>query len=130
MRMRIKIEGRPIAWKRAGVSKGRFFDRQAKERAAFQWELKKDFRKPPTSSPINLSCVFSFRIPKSLSKAKRMAFLGKPHKSRPDADNLAKWIGDCGNDVLWLDDSQIAKLSIEKIWGEEDETTIDFEEMG
>jgi hypothetical protein len=40
---KIIIEGRPVAWARAGISKNRFFDRQSKERQSFQWKLKSAF---------------------------------------------------------------------------------------
>jgi len=66
-------------------------------------------------------------VPKSWSKVKRAAMLGKPHESRPDLDNLAKFVNDVANGILWQDDAQIARLSLEKVWAEEDKTVIDFE---
>ena len=55
---RIEIKGRPIAWKRVGANKGRFYDRQDKDRRAFQWKLKTRFTKHPSDAPIALSCTF------------------------------------------------------------------------
>lgn len=125
--MKIEIPGRPVAWARAGCSRGRFFDRQAKEKQSFQWRLKTGFRGSPINRPIALTCTFSFQVPKSWSKVKRAAMLGKPHESRPDLDNLAKFVNDVANGILWQDDAQIARLSLEKVWAEEDKTVIDFE---
>lgn len=125
---KIIIEGRPIAWARAGISKKRFFDRQSKERQSFQWKLKSAFNKGPTKAPISLSCVFSFALPKSSSKAKRKALLGTFHVGRPDVDNLAKFVNDAAQGILWGDDSQVVLLTVEKVWAEEDKTTICFKE--
>ena len=126
---KIEIEGRPIAWKRVGVNRGRFFDRQDREHRSFQWKLKSAFNKSPTEAPIALSCVFSFALPKSSSKSKRKALLGTFHDGRPDVDNLLKWVGDAAQGILWKDDAQIVKLiNVAKIWGEQDKTEIFFEE--
>lgn len=124
----IEIFGKPIAWKRVGVNRGRFFDRQSKERQSFQWKLKSAFNKGPTEGPILLSCVFSFSLPKSSSKVKRKALLGTFHEGRPDVDNLAKFVNDASQGILWRDDSQVVRLTVEKVWAEEDKTTICFEE--
>ena len=127
---KIIIEGRPIAWARAGVSKNRFFDRQSKERSVFQWKLKSAFRKGPSEASIALRCIFAFAVPKSLSKVKRKVLLGAPHEGRPDLDNLLKWVGDTGQGILWKDDKQVVKLlSVEKIWAEKGSTIIYFEEV-
>jgi len=124
---KIIIEGRPVAWARAGICKNRFFDRQSKERQSFQWKLKRAFNKCPTEAAIVLSCIFSFALPKNASKAKRMALLGTFHEGRPDVDNLAKFVNDAAQGILWCDDSQVVRLTVEKVWAEEDKTTICFE---
>jgi len=40
-------------------------------------------------------------------------------------DNVAKTLLDAGNGILWADDRQIARLSIEKAYGPEDRTHIE-----
>jgi Holliday junction resolvase RusA-like endonuclease len=47
---------------------------------------------------------------------------------RPDVDNLAKFVNDVAQGILWGDDSQVVRLTVEKVWAEEDKTTICFEE--
>lgn len=126
---RMEIEGKPTAWARAGTCRGRFFDRQSKERRSFQWKLKTGFQKDPLNRPITLACIFSFEIPKSWSKAKKTALLGKSHEGRPDLDNLVKWVGDAAQGILWDDDAKIVKLTAEKVWAEKDITIITFEEI-
>ena len=86
---KIEIVGKPIAWQRVGACGKRFFDRQSRERTAFQWKLKSAYRKQPLNKAISLECTFVFKISESLSRVKKMALVGKPHDSRPDLDNLS-----------------------------------------
>lgn len=48
-----------------------------------------------------------------------------PDLPRWDVDNVAKTILDAGNGILWADDRQIARLTIEKAFGPEDRTHIE-----
>lgn len=48
-----------------------------------------------------------------------------PDLPRWDVDNVAKTLLDVGNNVLWADDRQIARLCIEKAYGPEDRTHIE-----
>jgi len=59
-----------------------------------------------------LSWLAVFALPKSWSKKKKEAMGGKPHRQRPDRDNIDKAI----LDSLFKDDSGIASGHIEKIW--------------
>ena len=43
------------------------------------------------------------------------------HAKRPDAENVAKAVLDAGTGVLWADDSQVARLVIEKWIGAQGE---------
>ena len=47
---------------------------------------------------------------------------------KPDIDNLLKFIMDSGNKILWVDDSQIWKVEMEKVYSEIPSTTIEIEE--
>lgn len=51
----------------------------------------------------------------------------KAHVSKPDVDNLAKFILDCGKGVLWEDDSQIVSLSASKYYSDEPRTLMRIE---
>lgn len=62
-----------------------------------------------------------FSIPKSTSKKKREEiFRGniKPTK-KPDCDNIAKVVLDALNKVAYYDDSQIVKLTVQKLYSDE-----------
>jgi len=73
--------------------------------------------------PVQLSCSFYFEIPKSLSKKKRAA-LDARHVKKPDADNLLKFVADCGVGILWHDDAQVSVCNIEKVYSEKPRTEI------
>ena len=64
---------------------------------------------------------FIIPMPKSWSKKKKLQMVATPMQQRPDADNLCKAL----MDALLKEDSQVWKLEIEKIWGEEGMILID-----
>lgn len=73
--------------------------------------------------PIKAKIIAYYKIPKSYTKAKRLACNDNiilPTK-KPDADNIAKIILDSLNKIAFDDDSQIAELSVSKRWTEEQE---------
>lgn len=58
--------------------------------------------------------TFVMPMPESWSKRKRFEMLGRPHKVKPDVDNLCKSI----LDSLFKNDSHIHDIRISKVWGE------------
>lgn len=45
----------------------------------------------------------------------------RPKRGRPDIENLAKAVMDAANGVLWIDDSQVVRLSVEKLYAAQGE---------
>lgn len=72
--------------------------------------------KPPFGGPTAITVVATFSIPKSWSKAKRAAT--RSHISKPDGSNVLKAVEDALNDVIWVDDSQIVRATVEKRYGD------------
>jgi Holliday junction resolvase RusA-like endonuclease len=74
---------------------------------------------PPLQGPLSLELVAVSLPPQSWSKRKRSdAFAGLIRPTgKPDADNVAKAVGDGGNGVLWADDKQIVDLRVQKVYG-------------
>ena len=56
--------------------------------------------------------VTRIRMPASRSKKKKAAMTGKPHRQRPDVDNLGKALFD----ALFKEDSCIAQSFARKFW--------------
>ncbi len=59
-----------------------------------------------------LEVIFFIPMPKSWSKKKKKEMCLRPHKQRPDLDNLVKAINDAAN----KEDSHIYIISAEKYW--------------
>lgn len=82
----------------------------------------------PFDCALNLSARFIIPMPKSVSKIKRELMINGdilPAK-KPDLDNYVKFVKDCFNGIVWIDDSQVVKYCepFEKIYGEMPRTEI------
>lgn len=74
----------------------------------------------PISGPVALRIEAWHTVPASWSKKRRheaISGLLRP-TTKPDADNIAKAVGDGGNGVLWADDKQIVSLAVERRYSE------------
>lgn len=82
-----------------------------------------------SNDSFHVSLVFWLPIPKSFNRNKKKAVLEGfvKHTTRPDLDNLEKFVLDAANGVLWADDSKIIKLSSEKNYAEIPQTFIKIE---
>lgn len=67
--------------------------------------------------PLEVNLLFGMPIPKGTSKTMTQALQkGHKHLKRPDIDNLTKTVLDALNGVAWEDDSQIVKITAEKVY--------------
>jgi len=70
--------------------------------------------------PVGVTIRAYHSIPRSYGKGKRLAAtnnLNRPTR-KPDADNIAKVICDALNGLVYIDDTQVVKLTVEKLYGE------------
>lgn len=84
----------------------------------------------PLDGRISVTIKAYFSIPKNASKKQREEMLNNnisPVK-KPDIDNIAKIILDALNKLAFNDDNQIIKLSIEKVYSEEEKVSVLIEE--
>jgi Holliday junction resolvase RusA-like endonuclease len=110
----------PTAWARAR-SNGRIHFTAPKQRLAGQVvqtiAAEAMAGRPPLEGPLALFIVAIWCWPKSTT-AKKRGLAGSHYKaSRPDADNVAKIIGDALNGICYLDDAQVVELRILKQYG-------------
>jgi Holliday junction resolvase RusA-like endonuclease len=83
----------------------------------------------PFEGPVRLAITLLFPRPKSHTKKERSRLA---HTQRPDLTNIAKGIEDALNGVIWLDDSQIVVLVMQKSWepcGGPGSTKIEIEQI-
>lgn len=127
----IKIIGKPIAKKRPRFARrGKFvmtYNDQETEEGKFFLQVQQQWKEPPLEGAVQLFCDFFMPIPKGTSKKKRAQMISGdiPHIKKPDLDNLAKFVKDCLNSLIWKDDSQVIMLYAIKHYGEEPMTMID-----
>lgn len=70
----------------------------------------------PVEGPVGVKVQAVFPIPSSWSQKKKNA--AHWHTSKPDGDNILKAVGDALNGIVWKDDSQVARTSIAKVYGD------------
>jgi Holliday junction resolvase RusA-like endonuclease len=68
--------------------------------------------------------IFGMPYPQSKRKKNMPDLCDIPHVVKPDIDNLIKFVLDCGNGILWMDDKKINKLAARKVYVEEPKTII------
>jgi len=126
----IEIWGRPMPWKAPTVTKRGAYSAHSERKMQIQWQMKTLFNRTPFEGPIFLEVLYFFAVPKNTSFVKKKQMLNGmiKHTKRPDRGNLDKLLEDCGNGILWKDDSQNYKILSEKSWGEEEKTIIKIHE--
>lgn len=132
MRVTFTIPGKPFAKQRPRFSRASgapftpaetvSFERQVGQIAAQHFAA-------PIEGAVGLTIMAIFQPPKSWSKKKRAAHLGRPHIQKPDLDNLGKALCDGMNRIAFADDAQIGALTMVKVWGEIDGTSVIVESL-
>ena len=132
------IAGEPVAQGRPRFSKvGRYVktydpakSREAKRHVRYAAkQVMED--EPPLSGPIHMRAEFGIMMPKSMAR-KRNPREREWRVKKPDLDNLLKTVKDACSKVVYLDDSQIVRITTEKIQcaqGEAPFTKVSFEEI-
>jgi Holliday junction resolvase RusA-like endonuclease len=128
--MIITIPGNPISKKRPRFARrGKFvvtYNDQEGEEGKFMLLMMEQWKHPPSCDPITLNLIFYMPIPSTTSK-KLLQIMREgnfKHIKKPDLDNLIKWVKDCGNKVIWQDDSQVFRIMAEKVYSENPRTQI------
>ena len=123
MRVHFTVDGRPQAKQRPRFARGHSYTpaktREAEEEIREAFKLKyPDF--VPLSSPLSVTMLFQFKIPKKEKKH---------FTQRPDVDNLVKTVMDALNETAWEDDSQIVQLVAQKVYADIEGTLVSIEEL-
>jgi Holliday junction resolvase RusA-like endonuclease len=87
--------------------------------------------RPPIAGPVEMVLVAVLSVPKSWPKRRQAAALAgteRPAK-KPDLDNIAKLVWDGLNGVVYGDDSQIVRLTAEKVYGPAPMTVVTVREL-
>lgn len=116
----ILIKEPPIAWKAHKGFGRRSFNPLYKERECYQYYIQKQWPRDPLDGPVYIKVIYYMAMPKSFSKKKRQdAIEAKIYPvTRPDLDNLNKFLLDCLKGFVMTDDSQVVSLDAQKLFGD------------
>lgn len=121
--VQIIISGKPLAKKRPRFARrGKFvttYNEQQTEEGRFIWEVRQQHDGTLLKGALFMSLLFVFPRPKShYGTGKNACILKKSapqhHITKPDNDNLQKFVKDCLNGEVYRDDSQIVYVSARK----------------
>ena len=107
-------------------NRGRFqYDPSSKAKETFLAQSIKYAPKKPTGRNIQMELIFCYKRPRSHYTSKNKILKLKPdapvyRASTPDLDNLEKFVLDAYQGKFFKNDSQVVKLSSEKVYGEQD----------
>jgi len=116
-----KAQQRPRAFVPPGSRKVRIYEQGTAE--AWKGNIALSFRQvvesgPPITGPVALKISFLMPRPKKYMRKKDPEGT-MLHTKKPDADNLAKAAMDALTQIgLWVDDTQVCKLYVEKAYHE------------
>lgn len=97
---------------------------EAKIKAYAQEVMTREMGGKLLSGPIEADIGIAMPVPSSLSAKKRAGLIGKPHTSRPDADNIVKAVLDGLNLIAYSDDAMVWRQSVRKVYAEHPGVTV------
>lgn len=99
---------------------------QGKLKEGAKWQLKSQYREEPLGCAVSIDLTFYLPIPKSASKPKQRQMLNgvMHHISKPDIDNLQKFVLDCLNGIVIEDDRRVIEIRARKIYSTKPGTLI------
>ncbi|NTV60600.1 MAG: RusA family crossover junction endodeoxyribonuclease [Chlorobiaceae bacterium] len=120
------VAGKPLALKRhqtVRVKSGRSieYDPSAGDKADFLAMVRRSAPETPFTGPLEVKMTYFFPRPKShygTGKNGTILKISAPHfhTSKPDLDNLEKFILDALNEVFWKDDAQVCRVAKQKVY--------------
>lgn len=108
-----------------------FYDPSKMDRKMIQWQIRPHAPKELLMGALEMHLTFYMPIPKNIKGVERQAMINglSKHYKRPDLDNLAYVVTNALKEIVYLDDSQICKLVLEKCYSEQPKTVIKVMEV-
>jgi Holliday junction resolvase RusA-like endonuclease len=109
----------------------RQYDPSASDKGDFLSIVQSNAPKEPLAVPLAVAIRFYFTRPKSHFRTGKNSHVMKDtaplwHTSKPDVDNMAKFLMDSLNKIYWKDDSYIADCWITKQYDDKPRTEIEI----
>jgi Holliday junction resolvase RusA-like endonuclease len=114
-------------------ARGKVYNPQRKKALGYKWEAARQMRlqdsESTLESPVCVNMVFHMPMPKSWSQKRKKEQFGKPMTSKPDIDNMQKFVLDILNGIAYQDDRYVTSGYFEKIWDYEGKAQISVNEQ-
>ena len=123
----LSFEGKPVAKARPRFSKRGTYNepRTVEAEARIRADVVEFMgNHAPIEGAVQVVLTYTIEPPASWSAKKRREAIGSAISTRPDVDNYAKLTLDACNGALFVDDGQIARLTVNKIYGEPARTVL------
>lgn len=121
MEIRFCVKGAPLPLKRHRICRGRVYDPSKADKQTWIEKIAEFIPETPLNKELEIDIQFIMPRPKSHfgtgknnTKVKESA--NKHHVSKPDLDNLIKFVLDAMNTYFYADDSQIVKITSTKVY--------------
>lgn len=118
----------PCARPRVNFASRRVYESPEQERLkeGTRWQLKSQYRETPLGCPVSMDITFYMPIPKTTSKPKQRQMLNGVlhHITKPDIDNLQKFVLDCMNGIVIEDDKRVVEIRARKVYSTKPGTLI------
>jgi len=117
--IQLTVDGLPVSWlAHRGYGK-KSFNPRFKEKQFYQWQIKSQWNQNTLSGPVHLEITYHMPIPQGTSKVRKTQMLNGLMFpiTRPDIDNLNKFLLDCLKTICMEDDNQVYKITAQKIYG-------------
>jgi len=129
--IKFALYGKPIPQKRHRHNQNKAYNPLAVEKKNHQFLLRQYTKTIPSLAqsllcgPISVDITFFMRLPETKSCRKTK---GLYHTSRPDIDNLIKFILDVMSDVIYADDAYVYKINATKKYSHKERTEVTVQE--
>lgn len=118
----------PLARARTSYVLRRCYDSQKMQKMITGIELTKQHDdRPLFTGPLLFKCTFYLPLPSTVSKKKEPQYINKYHTTRPDCDNLVKYILDVCQGICYNSDAIVSKIEATKLYCPVKEARTEFE---
>lgn len=126
----IQIPGEPVPFARAGAFGKRRFT--PKKQSDFMGVVKLFAQRAmegqrPFEGPLRIVLRATYLHPQSWSEKKKAKTYWK--QSKPDADNIYKLFADAAEKIVFLNDSQVCEVIVQKVYGVKSHLTVEITEL-
>lgn len=122
----IELNTKPIPWAAARVTSRGAYNPKDKQKSLTRLLIRSKYQGSPIPGYVVLEFAFYFPLPNSIPVSKRSKYLENIQilPTQCDCTNLQKFYEDCIKNILITDDRNVAKISSQKLYAENEKIII------